>query len=166
MTFRVGQTWLDVEGYEGLYQVSVYGEVLSIRTGTFLKGSPIPRGYLTVALHKNGKQVTRTVHSLVAKAHIPNPFNKPAVNHLDSDKTNNRADNLEWCTPAENTRHGVICGRIKGRSPVLTDAQVSEIRARYLRKHRMLDLAHEYEVSHSTIKNVIRGTYYSLEIAS
>jgi hypothetical protein len=167
MTFRVGQkVWRPIEEYEGFYEVSIYGEVISLRSGLFLKGSPIPGGYLTVALHRDGKQSTRTIHSLVAKAHIPNPDNKPSINHVDSDKTNNRTDNLEWCTPAENTRHGIMCGRINGAPRVLADAQAGEIRARYSRGHRMIDLAHEYEVSLSTIKNVIRGTYYAVEKAS
>lgn len=63
-------------------------------------------GYLTVSL--SGKIVG--VHRLVADAFIPNPENKPQVNHKNADKTDNNADNLEWCTASENSRHAVAMG--------------------------------------------------------
>lgn len=165
--FRIGQLWRDVDGYEGLYQVSIYGEVFSTRSNLILKGSPIPSGYLTVALHKNGKQHTKSIHRLVAVAHIPNHEMKPSINHIDSNRTNNCAGNLEWCTPAENTQHGVTHGNIKGCPRALTDKQADQIRSRYWYSgHRMLDLADEYEVSKTTIKNVLRGTHYPMECGS
>ncbi len=97
--------WKDIIGYEGLYQVSNTGLVKSLkgRRERILKFSS-PRGYKCVKLYKDGK-VNYLVHRLVAKAFIPNPDNKPDVNHLDGVRSNNNAENLEWCTSSENSLH-------------------------------------------------------------
>lgn len=74
--------------------------------GKLLNPNKMKTGYLRVSLHKDGFKTDRKVHQLVAEHFIPNTFNKPYINHLDEDKTNNNVNNLEWCTPLENTRHG------------------------------------------------------------
>lgn len=71
------------------------------------------RGYNFYSFTHNNSKKTRSVHRLVAKAFIPNPLDKPHVNHKDGNKTNNRASNLEWCTTLENTLHACINGKIK-----------------------------------------------------
>ncbi|MGX8696911.1 MAG: HNH endonuclease [Prevotella sp.] len=111
--------WSSVIGYEGLYEVSNDGRVRTVRHKT--NGHEIPpkelainiyksQRYARVRLYKKGKPKDHMVHRLVAEAFIPNPKNKPQVNHIDGNRKNNRADNLEWCTQAENNRHAIDNG--------------------------------------------------------
>lgn len=101
----MNEEWKDISGYEGLYKVSNLGNVYSFKTNKILKTPIGKRGYPNLNLLKNGKQKLYVVHRLVAKAFIPNPDNKPEVNHIDGNKTNNCVDNLEWVTSRENTLH-------------------------------------------------------------
>ena len=109
----MNETWKDVMGYEGLYQVSDLGRVRSLKFGKvrILKPGFNSSKYLLVALYLNGKTRNISVHRLVAEAFIPNPLNLPQVNHKDEDKTNNAADNLEWCTAEYNTNYGTCQAR-------------------------------------------------------
>lgn len=100
------EIWKDVVGYEGLYKISNLGRVYSLKTGKNLKQIDNGRGYLQVGLWKNGKRFCHKVHRLVAEAFIPNPNNLEEVNHKNEIKTDNRVENLEWCTHAYNTRYG------------------------------------------------------------
>ena len=102
----MNEIWKDIEEYEGLYQVSNLGRVKRITTGRVLKSGKSKGGYPYVVLYKNNIASTKTVHRLVAQTFIPNPDNKPQVNHIDEDKTNNMVSNLEWMTSKENINHG------------------------------------------------------------
>ena len=107
--------WKDVEGYEGLYQVSNTGLVRSFyqdKKGKLLTLVKDKGGYLRARLYKNKKQTSFLVHRLVALAFIPNPENKTTVNHKDENKLNNFVDNLEWATTAENNLYGLHCQKI------------------------------------------------------
>ena len=99
------EIWRDVVGYEGLYQVSNLGRVYSVRSGKVLKFNKKPCGYNYVQLSVHDKRVGYRVHRLVAQAFIPNTENKPEVNHINGIKTDNRVENLEWCTRSENEQH-------------------------------------------------------------
>ena len=102
------EIWCDIEGYEGLYQISNKGHVKSLKCGKerILKPGWNAGGYLKVHLFKNAAAQDRLVHRLVAEAFIPNPENKPQVNHKDENKLNNCVNNLEWSTAKENSNYG------------------------------------------------------------
>lgn len=108
----MNEIWKDVKGYEGKYQVSNLGRVKSLGSdkwhkGRVLKPSFDGKGnYLFVGLHKDNCIKLATIHRLVAEQFIPNPDNLPCVNHKDENKTNNRVDNLEWCTVKYNSNYG------------------------------------------------------------
>ena len=100
----------EVYDYRGLYQVSNEGKVKSLKFGKEknLKEKKHKSGYLQVDLYKDGKGKMFYIHRLVAHLFIENndSLNKTQVNHIDEDKSNNSVENLEWCTPKENTNHG------------------------------------------------------------
>ena len=127
-----GEVWKDVKGYEGMYAVSNLGRVKSLardmphktygswhikekllkpaRTGYRKDHSD---GYLYVSLHAgHNQQKPGHVHRLVAEAFVPKVEGKPIVNHKDCDRSNNKVDNLEWCTTLENTRHAMANNRM------------------------------------------------------
>jgi len=118
-------------------------------------------GYCRYTVQKlNGKYTSQLVHRLVAKAFIPNPENKPSVNHINNDRTNNRVDNLEWVTAKENVYHSFIKGerkRLKGvqRTTVLTDFQVSQI-AKLRSLYTVNQISKLFNIKYSTLKNIIR----------
>ena len=99
--FIMSEEWRPINGYKGLYEVSDKGFVRSLITDRLLKPMPDKGGYLVVNLYKNRKRKTCKVHRLVAAAFIPNPDNKPTVEHMDTDKTNNHVNNLYWATQSE-----------------------------------------------------------------
>ena len=100
-----GEIWKPIPDYED-YQISTFGRVKSFKRGAQKILKPmIGRGYLRIALTRNGKTKIFSVHRLVTLAFIPNPQNKPQINHIDGCKLNNFVDNLEWMTASENTKH-------------------------------------------------------------
>jgi len=106
------EVWMDVPGYEGLYRVSNMGRVLGLRKNTMLKPQSRRHGYLCVWLYKDGKTEQMSVHRLVASVFCPKPYGHDEVNHINEDKTDNRAENLEWCTHFENSIAGTRSKRI------------------------------------------------------
>ena len=116
---NISEVWKDIKGYEGLYQVSNLGRVKSLERIVIRKNGlkqtirkrilkpQIDQGnYLRVGLNSNGKRKYFFVHRLVCEAFHENSENKPCVNHIDENKANNTASNLEWCTVKENCNHG------------------------------------------------------------
>lgn len=114
------EQYVDIKGYEGSYQISNLGNVKSLpnskRNSEKILSPDIKKethtSYYRVALSKNGEVTRYQVHRLVASAFIPNHENKPFVNHIDNDGTNNSVTNLEWCTHSENMIHAQKQGRL------------------------------------------------------
>jgi hypothetical protein len=103
MTFSTEEVWRDIPGYEGRYQASNLGRIRSQARGV-LKPFKNKNGYLIATLYNQGK-VRTGVHRLVALTFIPNPEDKPQINHKDGNKENNNLNNLEWVTCSENNLH-------------------------------------------------------------
>ena len=104
------ETWKDIKGFEGHYQVSSIGNVKNIRTNSPLKKCKENSGYYVVYLSKVGKSKRFFIHRLIAESFVENKENKPFVNHIDGNKENNDISNLEWVTTAENNSHSVRTG--------------------------------------------------------
>ena len=150
------EIWKDIEGYEGLYQISNLGRIYSNISNKILALRKNKRGYSQINLYKDGGRTMFSIHRLVAQTFIPNPENKPQVNHIDEDKTNNRVDNLEWVTSKENNNHGtrlyrsamkkrrsVVSKHIKSGAVLVHDSQISA--------------SIKLSVRRTDINNVLRG---------
>ena len=163
------EIWKIIEEHPN-YKVSNLGRVRSLgfimNNGHFRKGKILKlhdnttRGYLRVNL--NGKW--KRVHRLVAQAFIPNPNNKPQVNHKDGNKLNNKVENLEWCTPSENLKHSFDIGLRKKQfgldnpNTKLTLKDVEYIRKNYKAGSREFggrSLSKKLNISRVTVSNII-----------
>lgn len=124
------EIWKDIEGYEGLYQVSNLGRVKSldkyinsgIKNNSYVKRKEkilklkFNQGYYEVTLTHNHKRRFCKVHRLVAQAFIPNPNNFPQVNHKDENKLNNCVENIEWCDAKYNCNYGTRNSKIYNKT--------------------------------------------------
>ena len=174
------EIWKSVEDWEGLYEISNHGRIRSLdrivnksnggryfHRGRVLVAHPNSKGYPNVVLNhaETGRSHNARIHRMVAKAFIPNPDNKPHVNHIDANKSNARASNLEWVTPAENCQHSWRLGRghtniMPGSSNALAklnEELVYNCRQRYLTGTTVKEMSVEFGVSWTTMKEAVSG---------
>ena len=170
----IGEEWRDVAGFEGRYQVSNLGRVKSFmkRNAHLLHLNYDSRtGYYYVSLvMKNGEHKNMSIHSLVATAFIPNPENKPTIDHLDRNRKNNRVYNLRWATYHEQVetqkRHGTF--KLKADNganfrEILTDDEVRQIREMYkfgVKGYGATAIGQMFGVSKTTILRLVKGKTY------
>ena len=165
------EIWKKVTGYEESYEVSNFGNVRSFDRYIkckknneyllFFKGYPIKQKisfyrYLCVSFKKNQKHTVKAVHKLVAEAFIPNPKNKPQVNHIDGNKLNNHVDNLEWVTASENCIH--VTRTLGKKGVILTVEQVRDIKFNIIYDSMLnKDIASKFKVHPNTISSIRNG---------
>jgi hypothetical protein len=158
-----------------LYEVSDCGRIRSLdcavghwgggkqfRKGRFLKPQADKDGYMQVLLSKNGRAITKKVHRLVAQAFVSNPLNLPEVNHLDLDKANGHAANLEWCSRKGNQRHAASRGIFSAftnpsMAKKLTPDAVGQIRAARAAGVTCEVLSQRFGVNAGTVRKIIKG---------
>lgn len=164
------EIWKDIPEFEGLYQISNLGRIMSFprkggfKNKTILKNGKSKKNYAQISLSENGKKTCKKIHRLVAQAFIPNPENKPEINHKDGVKANNHVDNLEWCTNQENIDHaiknglrgGLFVSGSKHFKALFCEEEVLEIRDKYKNfEYSQKELAERYRVSKSAISSII-----------
>ena len=174
------EVWRDIQGYEGIYQISSFGRVKSKERDVKGKDGKVrklkesirtPRkhlaGYWFLNLSKKGRVKGFSIHRLVALHFIPNPNGFLEVNHIDGDKDNNRMSNLEWCTRGYNLSHARFNGLIRqdgveSHWSKLDENEVKTIREMYEKDKRITyeELADKFGVGGSTIGRVVRGEVY------
>lgn len=169
----MAELWKDIVGYEGLYQVSNLGRIRSFykrrNDVEFLKFAD-NHGYKTITLHKDGRQKTFRVHRLVAVAFLPNESDKPQINHINGNKSDNRASNLEWCSQSENMLHAYESGlqtpntkEANAAKRKLNAEQAQEIRTLLDSGKSTRAVAKIYGVGKNLISRIGQGKAYSKE---
>ena len=148
------ELWKPIPGFEGLYDISDHGCVRNARNMNILKLQNSGNGYYKVQLCRNGVVFREWVHRLVAKVFVQNPYNFCVVDHVDGNKKNNHASNLEWVTYKENSKRAYQNGLLP-KAPaycgeghpnhILTERQVCDIRVLYASGlHSQRKLAKQY----------------------
>ncbi|MBR0061802.1 MAG: HNH endonuclease [Selenomonadaceae bacterium] len=160
-----GEQWKPVVGFEG-YQISNFGRVKSFKKGKTNILKPALNGkYLSVSLSIGGEQKWQRIHLLVARAFIPNPLNKPEVNHDDGRKFNCHVSNLFWATQSENQRHAVKNGLAKSgidrsQAKIKSESDIIYIREN-TDKLTQEQLAEKFGVKQNVISLIQQGKTYA-----
>ena len=140
------------------YDITRNGEVINNHNGHVVKPQPNGKGYLRV--HIDGRM--QFVHRLVAEKYVPNPENKPQINHIDGNKLNNSVDNLEWVTNQENRDHAVEHG-LQPKGEKCPYAKLTRENVDYIRKHTEMsnkELAEKFNMSASHISSIRRNAWW------
>lgn len=191
------EIWKDVPEYNGMYQISNLGNIKSQhynrmngqKPGKLLKSTLMKNGYVSLELRMNDTNKRHLVHRLIAEVFIPNPNNKPNVNHINGIRNDNRIDNLEWCTQSENILHAfkrgtkIPTGPKKGTKPWNTGKTLSTEHKNKLSKAKLgkvsprrkkvinintnfiynslTDAALDFDIKYSTLGAMLRGDIYN-----
>lgn len=154
------EEWRTIKGYEGKYEVSNLGRVRSLNYNN-QKGNikvrpslPHKAGYRQIKLGNESK----LIHRLVAEAFIPNPDNKPCVNHLDEDKTNNIVDNLEWLTKKENNNYGTKNIRSSYKNKYISGNFKSVIYSSGVEYFSVSEACRQLDLDPSNVVKILKGT--------
>ena len=173
----MNEQWKEIKGNREIYEVSSLGNVRTKdregARGSYIKGHTLTQhdnsnGYLRCDINIDGKTKSHLVHRLVAENFIPNPDNKPFVNHIDGNKHNNSVENLEWCTKSENEKHAHSIGLHPRAGTVgekhgmhkLTKSQVEYIREnhkKYDNEYGTKPLAERFDVCPQTVTNIVNN---------
>ncbi len=172
------EIWRDIPGWKGMYQASNLGRIKSLARyivtvkGTkypieekILKGHVDTKGYIQVEFKRNRRRHIIALHRLIALAFIPNPENKPQINHINGNKTDNRIENLEWCTGSENVRHAWnnrLNHALHGEqhpNAKLTNEQAKWVKEHYIprdKEYGVNAMARKFNVSTTPIYNILK----------
>lgn len=165
------EIWKDIEGFEGIYQISNLGQVKSLEKidrcpngGLFTRPEIIMKqsdsdGYKRVQLYKDGKSKQKLIHRLVCEHFVENPENKSEVHHIDFDKSNNYYLNLRWSTSKENVNYTVEAGRKHNLSNNHHNAKITlneAIKIKEMIKDgiRVVDIHKQLSISINIIQNI------------
>ena len=175
------EIWKDIPGYYGMYKASSFGNIKSYKykrikknkkevylSEQILKPGKSKFGYLTVGLTLNKNSHTFYIHRIIAKLFIPNPENKPEVNHIDFNPANNNINNLEWVTSKENKLHSIERMRACKRGEKHHLASITDSTALNIKKDRKCGMKYKqlmlkYNLPEHTIANVCTRNYKHLE---
>ena len=150
--------------FDGLYSITNDGRLYSNRRNKFLRPSTDKYGYLYYVISIDGVRKTLKAHRLVAQAFIPNPKNKPQVNHIDSNRQNNNVKNLEWVTAKENIQHAVKNKRFENMA-IINSERMKKSKL-YLKGYPLANEVTKKKVAQYDKKNNLLNVYESISDAS
>ena len=159
------EIWKNIEGFKDLYQVSNLGRIRRRDTLKVLKPLTLTKGYKGVRLYyENTKAITKKIHRLVAKYFLDNSLNLPQVNHKDGNKSNNRVENLEWCSNDYNMNHAVTSSLIlKGEdraSSKISEASIPYIQDLIKNGFTLKQISLVYNVGKQAIVAIVGNKTY------